>query len=52
MPPTPRAPDRVTESGRGLALIGGLATAWGSEPAPYGKNVWTDLRSSRRRSVA
>ncbi|WP_329197506.1 ATP-binding protein [Streptomyces sp. NBC_01435] len=51
-PPTPRAPDWTAESGRGLALIGGLAANWGSEPAPYGKDVWADLRSSRRRSVA
>ncbi|MFJ6016601.1 ATP-binding protein [Streptomyces sp. NPDC092952] len=51
-PPTPRTPDWVAESGRGLALIGGLAFDWGSEPAPQGKNVWADLRSSRQRGIA
>ncbi|MEU3219100.1 ATP-binding protein [Streptomyces sp. NPDC032161] len=50
-PPAPRVPDWVAESGRGLALVSGLAAAWGSEPAPYGKDVWAELRSARRTAV-
>ncbi|NEA14041.1 ATP-binding protein [Streptomyces halstedii] len=32
------------ESGRGLALVGELAEAWGTEPLPWGKQVWAELR--------
>ena len=37
--PTPTSP-----SGRGLALVAGLASAWGSERADEGKVVWAELR--------
>jgi anti-sigma regulatory factor (Ser/Thr protein kinase) len=37
------APD--DESGRGLALVAALASAWDAEPRPYGigKTVWCEL---------
>ncbi|WP_181785574.1 ATP-binding protein [Streptomyces phytophilus] len=31
------------DGGRGLALVGELADAWGTEPLPWGKRVWADL---------
>ncbi|WP_406409987.1 ATP-binding protein [Streptomyces halstedii] len=31
------------ESGRGLALVAELAEAWGTEPLPWGKQVWAEL---------
>jgi anti-sigma regulatory factor (Ser/Thr protein kinase) len=30
-------------SGRGLQMVEALATAWGSEPRPWGKVVWAEL---------
>lgn len=32
------------ESGRGLALVEGLAADWGTEPLPWGKRVWAELK--------
>ncbi len=31
------------ESGRGLALVEELAADWGTDPLPWGKQVWADL---------
>lgn len=42
--PRPREPDSVTESGRGLCLVLGLAAEWGHYAAPEsGKFVWARL---------
>jgi anti-sigma regulatory factor (Ser/Thr protein kinase) len=35
------APEAAT--GRGLALVDRLATAWGVEPSPRGKTVWAEI---------
>ncbi|WP_299531140.1 ATP-binding protein [uncultured Streptomyces sp.] len=32
------------ESGRGLTLVECLAADWGSDPLPWGKQVWADLK--------
>ncbi|AZM47149.1 ATP-binding protein [Streptomyces sp. WAC 06738] len=32
------------DGGRGLALVGELADAWGTELLPWGKRVWADLK--------
>ncbi|MCP9990034.1 ATP-binding protein [Streptomyces albogriseolus] len=42
-PPVRRASGPGDESGRGLALVSGLADEWGSEPLPWGKRVWAEL---------
>ncbi|MFJ1704183.1 ATP-binding protein [Kitasatospora sp. NPDC088346] len=43
--PHPRRAAPDDESGRGLALVSALATAWGSHPRPSGpgKTVWFEL---------
>jgi len=41
--PVRREPDPERESGRGLALVGELAETWGTEPLPWGKQVWAEL---------
>jgi hypothetical protein len=38
--PTLQDPDPRAERGRGLLLVDGLASAWGSEPRHDGKVVW------------
>ncbi|MFE0728928.1 ATP-binding protein [Streptomyces antibioticus] len=45
-PSTPRTPDSVSESGRGLLLVTALADDWGVTPRPVtpGKTVWAELR--------
>jgi anti-sigma regulatory factor (Ser/Thr protein kinase) len=35
------------ESGRGLALVEGLARDWGTEPLPWGKRVWAELHATQ-----
>ncbi|WP_432097480.1 ATP-binding protein [Streptomyces sp. bgisy100] len=35
-------PGATDESGRGLALVGELAEAWGTDPLPWGKRVWAE----------
>jgi anti-sigma regulatory factor (Ser/Thr protein kinase) len=34
----------VATSGRGLSLVAGIASDWGTEPVPDGKIVWAELR--------
>ncbi|WP_242434174.1 ATP-binding protein [Streptomyces sp. CB01580] len=41
--PTPRAAGIEDESGRGLALVGALASRWGVEQGVRGKTVWCEL---------
>lgn len=49
-------PPRLTEAGledeggRGLALVDMLATRWGHERAPVGKNVWFELSTGAESS--
>jgi two-component sensor histidine kinase len=42
-PALPRPAKVSLTSGRGLKMVEALATAWGSEPQPWGKIVWADL---------
>lgn len=39
-------------SGRGLPLVDRLSNAWGAEPAPSGKLVWSELEMRVREPVA
>jgi hypothetical protein len=42
--PTPRQPDWVRESGRGLQIVNALSTVWGWSPIEgHGKAVWAVL---------
>ncbi len=41
----PRPASGTAESGRGLALVGLLATRWGSAATPCGTAVWAELPS-------
>ncbi|CAM5480092.1 ATP-binding protein [Streptomyces hirsutus] len=43
-----RGPDPERESGRGLALVGELAKAWGTELLPWGNWVWAELDGKAR----
>ena len=45
MPP-PTAPGRDATSGRGLAVVGALATSWGTRFYGDGKLVWAEIGSS------
>jgi two-component sensor histidine kinase len=41
LPPVPREPDSLAESGRGLHVIGALSDKWGyTIPSTMGKVVW------------
>lgn len=42
-PPVRKAPGLEDEGGRGLALVAMLAKHWGTEPLPWGKQVWAEL---------
>ncbi|WKX12543.1 ATP-binding protein [Streptomyces sp. NL15-2K] len=48
--PLPRTtPSTEEEAGRGLLIVGSLATRWGSEAwPPAGKTVWAEIRLSGR----
>ncbi|WP_431034021.1 ATP-binding protein [Streptomyces sp. P6-2-1] len=37
------APDALT--GRGLLLVAAFAERWGTEPKPWGKRVWAEVRA-------
>lgn len=41
--PTPRPLDPAAVSGRGLAIVGTLASDWGVDPNGDGKCVWAEL---------
>jgi len=41
--PRVRAPSDVASSGRGLRIVGGLASSWGSHRSSLGKTVWFEL---------
>jgi anti-sigma regulatory factor (Ser/Thr protein kinase) len=36
------------EDGRGLTIVEHLAVAWGTDPLPWGKRVWAELRRDER----
>lgn len=40
-----REPDDSAESGRGLAVVDGLAARWLVQPSRTGKTVWVELRA-------
>ncbi|MGW1605001.1 ATP-binding protein [Streptomyces eurythermus] len=42
--PERKVPGLDDEGGRGLALVGELAEDWGTDPLPWGKRVWAELR--------
>ena len=42
-PPEPQPFDREREGGRGLLIVGTLASAWGIEQREGGKTVWAEL---------
>jgi len=42
--PVVELPPPTSPSGRGLALVARVASAWGSEPDGNGKVVWAELR--------
>ncbi|MCC9742099.1 ATP-binding protein [Streptomyces sp. MNU89] len=42
-PPVHKASGPEDEGGRGLALVSALAEDWGTEPLPWGKQVWAEL---------
>jgi anti-sigma regulatory factor (Ser/Thr protein kinase) len=42
--PSQRVADPDGEHGRGLLLVEALAEDWGTEPLPWGKRVWAELR--------
>ncbi|MFW6690372.1 ATP-binding protein [Streptomyces sp. MAR4 CNX-425] len=42
-PPTLIDADVDDESGRGLATVAAVSTAWGVDTLPWGKRVWADL---------
>jgi anti-sigma regulatory factor (Ser/Thr protein kinase) len=44
LPPARRESPPLASSGRGLGLVAGIATAWGTEAVPGGKVVWAELR--------
>jgi hypothetical protein len=44
-PPVQRHYDPRATTGRGLVLVDGLASAWGTEPTSRGKIVWFELES-------
>lgn len=41
--PAPRPLDPTAVSGRGLAIVESLASAWGVQPSGAGKCVWAEL---------
>ncbi|XVQ13848.1 ATP-binding protein [Spirillospora sp. CA-255316] len=46
--PTVRAPDELSEGGRGLLIVACLARSWGSRPsANGGKIVWAEIETAR-----
>ncbi|MFV0127013.1 ATP-binding protein [Streptomyces sp. HMX112] len=42
-------PGPEDEGGRGLVLVATLAADWGTEPLPWGKRVWAELRGKDHR---
>ncbi|MGX1854821.1 ATP-binding protein [Streptomyces sp. NPDC055299] len=43
-PPQRHRPGSEDDSGRGLVLVAALADDWGTDPLPWGKRVWSELR--------
>ncbi|MFF7227813.1 ATP-binding protein [Streptomyces sioyaensis] len=42
--PVRKTPGPEDKGGRGLTLVGELAADWGTDPLPWGKQVWAELR--------
>lgn len=47
VPPQRRDATDGAEEGRGLAIVEHLSTAWGTDPLPWGKRVWVELRGGQ-----
>ncbi|MFD2621915.1 ATP-binding protein [Streptomyces chumphonensis] len=45
--PQRRGAAEDAEDGRGLAIVEHLAAAWGTDPLPWGKRVWAELRGGQ-----
>jgi anti-sigma regulatory factor (Ser/Thr protein kinase) len=46
-PPVPGSPDGLSDSGRGLLIVAALSSiGWGSQPAGFGKVVWSLMYAS------
>jgi signal transduction histidine kinase len=45
--PRPKQPSPDAVTGRGLAIVAKVATAWGVEPTVEGKTVWFELTGLR-----
>jgi anti-sigma regulatory factor (Ser/Thr protein kinase) len=41
--PLPRLPARYAEDGRGLSIVGAVASRWGVSPTEVGKSVWFEI---------
>lgn len=41
--PRLRSTNPMSDAGRGLRIVEGLATRWGSEPSRTGKTVWLEM---------
>ena len=41
--PRAQGPGAASEHGRGLQLVADLASRWGTDPLPHGKQVWFEL---------
>lgn len=41
--PQPRNPQPDEAGGRGLLIVGSIASVWGTETTPSGKFVWAEL---------
>ncbi|MBQ0868273.1 ATP-binding protein [Streptomyces sp. RK75] len=48
VPPVREAPGPEDEDGRGLARVTELAEDWGTDPLPWGKQVWAELHGKER----
>ncbi|MBU3867022.1 ATP-binding protein [Streptomyces sp. 4503] len=43
--PVRKAPIPSEERGRGLAVVDAFSAAWGVDPLPWGKRVWSELEA-------
>lgn len=51
-PPSAGSPDDHSESGRGLILVGALASRHGWEPTPRGKRCWAELELPKPKTAS
>lgn len=46
--PVVKQPDWMSQNGRGMFLLSETADEWGAELTPDGKDVWFEIRASRK----